>query len=142
MQQEIDFPLYTPTLVIVSIHRSSKLDELPIKTFMRLLLPDLIFNVPKLLAASSLRSFLLDLIFIPWPHTTHSLLRFAAIKHFKRKQDPAGLAPKGRFIAAEAIECEIGQVGQTQKAACELDNRAIRSGYAGEHRIAVILLSW
>ena len=35
-------------------------------------------------------------------------LRFAAVQLFKRVQHPTGLAPKGRFIASEAIEREIG----------------------------------
>jgi hypothetical protein len=37
-----------------------------------------------------------------------------------------GLAPKGCFISAEAIESEIGQISQTQKAPRELNGRAIR----------------
>ena len=51
----------------------------------------------------------------------HSLLWFAAIKCLERVKDAASLAPQGRFIAAETIEREIGQVGQSQKAASELD---------------------
>jgi hypothetical protein len=54
-----------------------------------------------------------------------SLLRFAPIRRIERKQYATGLAPKGRFIAAEAIECEIGQIGQAQEAAGELDCRTI-----------------
>src|SRR5262245_32901321 len=50
-----------------------------------------------------------------------SLLGFAPIQCIKREQDPAGLTPQRRFIAAEAIECEIRQISQTQKAAGELD---------------------
>jgi hypothetical protein len=42
-----------------------------------------------------------------------SLLGFAPIQRIKRKHDPAGLTPERRFIAAEAIECEIRQIGQT-----------------------------
>ena len=41
-------------------------------------------------------------------HTARPLLRFAAVQFFKRVQHPTGLAPKGRFIATEAIEREIG----------------------------------
>jgi hypothetical protein len=41
-----------------------------------------------------------------------SFLWFASIQGIEGKQDPADLAPKGCFIAAEAIECEIGQIGQ------------------------------
>ena len=40
-----------------------------------------------------------------------SFLGFAPIKRFEREQDPADLAPKGRFIAAEAIKREIRQIG-------------------------------
>ena len=39
------------------------------------------------------------------------------------KQDLAGLAPKGCFIPAEAIECVIGQIGETQKAMRELSGQ-------------------
>ena len=53
--------------------------------------------------------------------TATSLLGFSPIQCIKREQDPAGLAPQGRFIAAETIEREIGQVGQTQKTAGEFD---------------------
>jgi hypothetical protein len=37
-----------------------------------------------------------------------SFLWFAAIQGIKREQDLTGLAPKGCFIAAQAIECEVG----------------------------------
>jgi hypothetical protein len=42
-----------------------------------------------------------------------SLLRLAAIQCFERMKDSAGLAPKGRFIAAEPIKGEVGKVGET-----------------------------
>jgi len=42
------------------------------------------------------------------PNTARPLVRFAAVKFFKRVQHPTGLAPKGRFITTEAIEREIG----------------------------------
>jgi hypothetical protein len=45
-----------------------------------------------------------------------SLLGFATVQCIERKQDPAGLAPQGCFIAAEAIEREVGQIGETQEA--------------------------
>jgi hypothetical protein len=48
-----------------------------------------------------------------------SFLWFAAIQGIERKQDLAGLAPKGCLIAAQAIEREVGQIGQTQKATRE-----------------------
>ena len=49
-------------------------------------------------------------------------MRFAAIQFFQRVKDSAGLAPKSRFIAAEPIKWEVGKVGETQKAAGELDS--------------------
>src|SRR4029077_5620028 len=52
--------------------------------------------------------------------TAPSVLWFAAIQGIKRKQDLADLAPKGRFISAEAIERVIGQVGEMQEAPREL----------------------
>jgi hypothetical protein len=48
---------------------------------------------------------------IPW---------FAAIQGIKSKKDLAGLAPKGSFISAEAVECVVGQIGESQKATREL----------------------
>jgi len=68
-----------------------------------------------------LRLSLLDLAFARKPKTAHSLLWFAAIKYLERVKDSASLAPQGGFITAETIEREIGQVGQSQKAASELD---------------------
>ena len=56
---------------------------------------------------------------------TAPLLRFASIKDLERVKDPTGLAPESRFIAAEAIEREIGQIGQPQKAAGELDSSSV-----------------
>jgi hypothetical protein len=47
-----------------------------------------------------------------------SLLRVAPIQRIERKQEPADVAPKRGFIAAEVIECEIGQID-------ELDSRTI-----------------
>jgi hypothetical protein len=40
--------------------------------------------------------------------TTISFFRLAAVQRTKRKLDLACLPPKRGFIAAEAIECEIG----------------------------------
>ena len=54
-----------------------------------------------------------------------SFVRFAPVQCIKRKQDPAGLAPQSCLIAVEAIERQIGQIGQTQKAASKLDCRGI-----------------
>ena len=45
-----------------------------------------------------------------------SFLRFTAIQSVERKEDLADLAPKRRFIAAEAVERVVGQIGETQKA--------------------------
>ena len=70
-----------------------------------------------------------------------SLLRFAPIQRIERRQDAPGLASKRGFIAAESINRAIGQIGQTQKATGELDNRAIRFDSAGKHRIALNLFS-
>ena len=54
-------------------------------------------------------------------NTAPSFLGFAAIQGIERKQNLADLAPKGCFISAEAVERAIGQIGETQEAACELD---------------------
>ena len=54
------------------------------------------------------------------PITRPSVLWFAAIQGIEGKQDPAGLAPKGCFISAKPVERVVGQIGQTQKATCEL----------------------
>ncbi len=48
------------------------------------------------------------------------VLRFAAIQSVKRKQDLADLSPKSCFVAAEAVEGVIGQIGKTEKASREL----------------------
>ena len=50
-----------------------------------------------------------------------SFLWFAAIQSIEGKERLADLAPQGCFIAAEAVERAIGQIGETQEAACELD---------------------
>jgi hypothetical protein len=46
--------------------------------------------------------------------------RFATIQCIESKQDLAGLAPQGCSISAKAIKCEVGQIGQTQKATREV----------------------
>ncbi len=53
--------------------------------------------------------------------TAPSFLWFAAIQSIERKKDSADLAREGCFIAAEAVERVIGQIGQTQEAACEIE---------------------
>jgi hypothetical protein len=42
-----------------------------------------------------------------------SILWFAAIQDIKSKKDLSGLAPKGCFISAEAVERVVGQIGET-----------------------------
>ena len=67
------------------------------------------------------------------PETARSLLWFAAIQRIECKQDLASLAPKGCFIAAQAIEREIGQISETQKAPRKLngtDRRQVRQDSA------------
>ena len=48
--------------------------------------------------------------------TAPSLLRLAAIQDIESKQSLAYLAPQSRFVTAEPVEGEVGQVGQTQEA--------------------------
>jgi hypothetical protein len=67
------------------------------------------------------------MVFRPCQRRPRSLLRFASIEGLERVKDPASLAPKRRFIAAEPIKGEVGKVGETQKATGELDNRTERS---------------
>ena len=55
--------------------------------------------------------------------TAPSIPWFAAIQGFKSKKDLAGLAPKGGFVPAEAIERVVTQIGETQKATRELNGR-------------------
>jgi hypothetical protein len=62
-------------------------------------------------AAANTSCELSRLISIANGATAGSLLRFAAIEAIEREQDLIGLAPKGCFITAEAIEREIGQIG-------------------------------
>ena len=49
----------------------------------------------------------------------------ATIQYFQRVKDSAGLAPKCRFIAAEPIKGEVGEVGETKKATGELDSDSV-----------------
>ena len=58
--------------------------------------------------------------------TAASVLWFAAIQGIERNQDLANLAPQSCFVAAEAIECEVWQIGKTQKASRELRIRVNR----------------
>ena len=52
--------------------------------------------------------------------TAPSIPWLAAIQGIKSKKDLAGLAPKGCFISAEAVEHVVGQIGESQKATREL----------------------
>ena len=74
-----------------------------------------------------------------------AFLWFATIQCIKSKQDLTGLAPKSCFVAGETIEREIGQIGQAQEAARNVDGtashmtargcraaRAVFSGFAGD----------
>ena len=55
--------------------------------------------------------------------TAPSVLWFATIQCIESKQDLAGLAPKGCFVSAEAIEREVGQIGETERAVHEIGVR-------------------
>jgi hypothetical protein len=61
--------------------------------------------------------------------TAPSLLWFAAIQGIESKQDPTDLAPKSCFVSAEAIQREVGQIGETQKA-----TRKVGVGFNGRFR--------
>ena len=52
-------------------------------------------------------------------------MRLAVIQYFEHVKDSAGLAPKSCFIAAEPIKCEVGKIGETQKATGELDGGSV-----------------
>ncbi len=66
-----------------------------------------------------------ECLFAAKTETTYSLLRLAAIQIVERKQYPAGLAPKDRFIATEAVEGIVVQVAEPQETTCELNVRSI-----------------
>jgi hypothetical protein len=69
--------------------------------------------------------------------TAHSLLWFTPIQCIEREENPTGLTPKCGFVSAEAIESEIGEIGQTQKASGELDGFVsfhLESGSARRNR--------
>jgi hypothetical protein len=77
----------------------------------------------------------------------HSLLWFTPIQYIERKENPTSLTPKYGLISAEAIECKIRQIGQTQKAAGELNGFVSfhsRRGCCGAHRASALtgLASW
>src|ERR1700738_2422259 len=52
--------------------------------------------------------------------TAPSILWFATTQCIESKQDRAGLAPKDCSIPAKPVERVVGQIGQTQKATCEV----------------------
>ena len=56
------------------------------------------------------------------------VLWLAAIQGIERNEGLANLAPKGSFIAAEAIEREVGQISKTQKATRELNASGLMVG--------------
>jgi hypothetical protein len=58
--------------------------------------------------------------------TAPSILWFATIQCIEGKQDLADLAPKDCFIPAEPVEDEAGQIGEAQKATCEVGGRIDR----------------
>jgi hypothetical protein len=45
-----------------------------------------------------------------------SIPRFTAIQGIQGKKDLPGLAPKGCFISAEAVDRVVGHIGKSQKA--------------------------
>jgi len=53
--------------------------------------------------------------------TAPSFLWFTAIQSIEGEERLADLSPQGCFVAAEAVERAIGQIGETQEAVCELD---------------------
>ena len=66
--------------------------------------------------------------------TAASLLWFAAIQCIESKQNLAGLAPKDCLIPAKPVERVARQIGQTQKATCEVGggiNRISAQSWAG-----------
>src|SRR6516225_3045282 len=69
--------------------------------------------------------FPFNMVFRPCKRRPRSLLRFASIEGLERVKDPASLAPKRRFIAAEPIKGEVGKIGDTQKATGELDSAGV-----------------
>jgi len=52
-----------------------------------------------------------------------SLPRFTAIQGIQGKKDLPGLAPKGCFISAEAVDRVVGHIGEPQKAKREFAGR-------------------
>ena len=63
--------------------------------------------------------------------TAAFLLWFATIQCIQSKQDLAGLAPKDCFIPAKPVEWVARQIGQTQKATCEVGGGIYRFRRAG-----------
>ena len=89
------------------------------------------------------QSFAIDVRLRSEPSTTPSLLGLAAIQYFQHVEDSAGLAPKGRFIAAEPIKGKVGKVGETQEAMGELDGASV--GFhprIGKHFYVVNSTEW
>jgi hypothetical protein len=84
---------------------------------------------------------LVDWEFLPAAdtETAPSFPGFAAIQGFKSKQYLSGLAPKGCFISAEAIERVVRQIGETQKATRELSRRIYGSFDGFRHGVGRVL---
>ena len=62
------------------------------------------------------------------PKRRPSFLWFAAIQGVECKERLAHLTPQGCFVATKTIEREIGQIGQAQKAARNVDGWITRTG--------------
>ena len=60
----------------------------------------------------------------PRQKTPYSLLWLAAIQIVERMKNLPGLAPKDSFIATEAVERIVGQIGEPQETTCELNIRS------------------
>ena len=48
LEQQVDLAFQSPALVVVAVHGTGKLDEFPVEALVRLLLPDLILDIPEL----------------------------------------------------------------------------------------------
>ena len=58
--------------------------------------------------------------------TPPSFLWFAAMQGIEGKERLADLSPQGCLVAAQPIECPIGQISETQEAACEFKSVNVR----------------
>jgi hypothetical protein len=76
---------------------------------------------PHVLHSGGLILILLSPVVLAYTEIAPSVLWSAAIQGIKRNQDLADLAPKDCFVAAEAVERVVGQIGKTQIAPRELN---------------------